>query len=84
MRRDETLEMIRACDPTEAEMIQEMLRNNSIDSTLQGKESAEILPAMGDLDEVRIWVKPADATRARELVDAFFTGNVDETDRKAS
>ena len=70
---DQPLEMIKMCGPTEAEMIQEMLGNNGIEAFLQGKESAETLPATGDLDEVRIWVNPDQAAAARELVEAFFT-----------
>ena len=68
----ERLELVKICGPTEAEMIQEMLRNNGIESTLQGEHSAIALPATGDLDEVRIWVRHADAPRAEELLDAFF------------
>ena len=69
---DQPLEMIKMSGPTEAEMIQEMLGNNGIEAMLQGKESAETLPATGNLDEVRIWVKPEQAAEARELVEAFF------------
>ena len=70
--RDKPLELLRVCGPTEAEMIQEMLQNNGIECTLQGEVSAITLPATGDLDEVRVWVNPADAPQARTLVDAFF------------
>jgi hypothetical protein len=66
------LELVKVSGPTEAEMIGEMLKNNGIESTLQGEIAANTLPATGNLDEVRIWVKPEDAERARELVDAFF------------
>jgi len=71
MRND--LEMIATCGPTEAQMIEELLKNNGIDCTLQGNVSANILPTENDLDEVRIWVRPENAPAAQELVDAFFT-----------
>ena len=67
------LEMIATCGPTEAQMIEELLRNNGIECTLQGNVSANILPTENDLDEVRIWVHPENAPAAQELVDAFFT-----------
>src|SRR5262245_6718800 len=70
--RDESLELVKICGPTEAEMVAEMLLNNGIESTLQGEVAATQLPATSDLDEVRIWVRPEDADRAHELVDAFF------------
>jgi hypothetical protein len=71
--REEPLELVKICGPTEAEMIEEMLGNNDIESTLQGELAATTLPATGELDEVRIWVRPEDAERARELIDAFFS-----------
>jgi hypothetical protein len=67
------LEMIATCGPTEAQMIEELLKNNGIESTLQGNAMANVLPTESDLDEVRIWVKREDARAAQELVDAFFT-----------
>lgn len=70
---DESLELVKICGPTEAEMVAEMLRNNGIESTLQGELSATQLPATGDLDEVRIWVRAEDAEQAHEIVDAFFS-----------
>jgi hypothetical protein len=71
---DETpLELIKICGPTEAQMIEEMLRNNGIECTLQGDVSSTPWPATGELDEVRVWVRQHDAARAEELVDAFFT-----------
>jgi hypothetical protein len=73
LRNEEPLELIKICGPTEAEMIQEMLTNNGIESTLQGEAAASTLPATSDLDEVRIWVRREDAERAREFVEAFFT-----------
>ena len=67
-----SLELVRVCGPTEAEMIREVLANNGIESTLQGEHAAQALPATGSLDEVRIWVSPGDAARAREFIEAFF------------
>jgi hypothetical protein len=67
------LEMIATCGATEAQMIGELLKNNGIESTLQGNVPANILPTESDLDEVRVWVKREDARTAQELVDAFFT-----------
>jgi hypothetical protein len=71
-QHDESLELVKICGPTEAEMLAEMLRNNGIESTLQGEIAATQLPATSDLDEVRVWVRPEDAETAHELVDAFF------------
>src|SRR6267142_1097400 len=70
---DEALEMIATSGPTEAKMIEELLRNNGIECTLQGDATSTPLPTESDLDEIRIWVKPADAELAQELVDAFFS-----------
>jgi hypothetical protein len=70
---DEALEMIATSGPTEAKMIEELLRNNGIECTLQGDATSMPLPTESDLDEIRIWVKPADAEQAQELVDAFFS-----------
>ena len=69
---NDALELVKICGPTEAEMIREVLANNGIESTLQGEQAAQTLPATGDLDEVRIWVRPGDARRANELITAFF------------
>src|SRR5262249_49329939 len=85
LRNDEPLEMVKACGPTEAEMIQEMLANNGIESNLQGDFAAITIPATSDLDEVRIWVRSEDAAKARELITAFFTPvetefNADDTE----
>src|SRR5262249_15061868 len=72
IRDEEPLELVKICGPTEAEMIQEMLKNNGIETTLQGELSALTLPATSDLDEVRIWVRQADVEKAEELLEAFF------------
>ena len=71
---DETpLELIKICGPTEAQMIEEMFRNNGIECMLQGDVSSNPWPATGELDEVRVWVRQQDASKAEELVGAFFT-----------
>jgi hypothetical protein len=69
---DEPLKLLRITGPTEAPMIEELLRHNKIESIIQGEESASVLPAAGDLTEVRIWVRESDLSRSSELVDAFF------------
>lgn len=70
---EEPLELVKVCGPTEAQMVEEMLRNNDIECTLQGDVRSTPWPATSDLDEVRIWVRQRDAAKALELVDAFFT-----------
>jgi hypothetical protein len=67
------LEMVATCGATEAQMIEELLRNNGIECTLQGNVTANVLPTESDLDEVRVWVKRENAAAAQELVEAFFT-----------
>src|SRR5438445_5248179 len=69
----EPLQMIAVAGPAEAQMIEEMLKNNGIDCTLQGDVVSTPWPTKSDLDEVRIFVRPEDATRADELVQAYFT-----------
>ena len=73
LRADETLKMIAVAGPTEAQMIEEILRNNGIESTLQGDVVSTPWPTVSDLDEIRIFVKPKDVAAAQELVNAFFT-----------
>jgi hypothetical protein len=70
---DEPLEIVAISGPAEAQMIEEMLRNNGIDCTLQGDVQSNPLPSVSDLDEVRVLVRHSDFGRAEELVDAFFT-----------
>src|SRR5215831_6728083 len=70
---EEPLEIAAVAGPSEAQMIEEMLKNNGIDCTLQGDVVSTPWPTVSDLDEVRVFVKRADAARAQELVDAFFT-----------
>lgn len=73
MKEDEDLEVVAVCGPAEAQMIEELLKKNDIDSLLQGSGPSNPLPATGDLDEVRVMVRPSDVTKAEELVDAFFS-----------
>jgi Putative prokaryotic signal transducing protein len=73
LRDNEPLKMVAVAGPAEAQMIEEMLRNNGIDCTLQGDVVSTPWPTKSDLDEVRVFVKNADAARADELVQAFFT-----------
>jgi len=70
---DDELRMVAVSGPAEAQMIEEVLRNNGIDCTMQGDVLSAPWPTKSDLDEVRIFVKPEDARRAEELVQAFFT-----------
>ena len=70
---DEPLEMVAVAGPAEAQMIEEMLKNNGIECTLQGDIASTTFPTVSDLDEVRVFVKREDAARAQELVEAFFT-----------
>src|ERR1043165_8473679 len=70
---DEPLDMVAVAGPSEAQMIEEMLKNNGIECTLQGDVVSTPWPTVSDLDEVRIFVKRVDASRAQELVEGFFT-----------
>jgi hypothetical protein len=70
---DEPLAMVAVAGPAEAQMIEELLKNNGIECTLQGDVISTPWPTVSDLDEVRVFVKTADAARAQELVDGFFT-----------
>ncbi len=70
---EEPLEVVAVSGPAEAQMIEELLKNNGIECTLQGSGSAPVLPTVSDLDEVRVFVKHTDAERAQELVEGFFT-----------
>ena len=73
LANDEPLKMIAVAGPAEAQMIEEMLKNNGIDCALQGDVVSTLWPTKSDLDEIRIFVKPEDAARADELVQAYFT-----------
>jgi hypothetical protein len=70
---EEPLEIVAATGPAEAQMIEEMLKNNGIDCTLQGDVVSTPWPTVSDLDEVRVFVRRADRQRAQELVDGFFS-----------
>ena len=70
---DEPLKMVAVSGPAEAQMIEEMLKNNDIECSLQGDVMSTPWPTKSDLDEIRIFVKQQDAARAEELVQAFFT-----------
>ena len=70
---DEPFEMVAVAGPAEAQMIEEILKNNGIESTLQGAGRSTPWPTVSDLDEVHVFVKQKDATRAQELVEGFFT-----------
>jgi Putative prokaryotic signal transducing protein len=73
IRNEESLEIVAVAGPAEAQMIEELLKNNGIDCTLQGDVVSTPWPTFSDLDEVRVFVRRADAQRAQELVDGFFT-----------
>ena len=73
VRNNEPLVVIAVAGPAEAQMIEEMLKNNGIDCTLQGDVVSTPWPTVSDLDEVRVFVRRTDAGRAQELVDGFFT-----------
>jgi hypothetical protein len=75
---DEPLKMLRVTGPTEAPMIEELLKNNGINVILQGQAAAATIPAAGELNEVRIWVAAAHAVRAHELIAAFFDDDSEE------
>src|SRR5215510_12275586 len=70
---DEPLDLVAVAGPAEAQMIEEMLKNNGIDCTLQGDVVSTPWPTVSDLDEVRVLVPRHESARAQELVDAFFT-----------
>jgi hypothetical protein len=70
---DEPLKMVAVSGPAEAQMIEEVLKNNGIDCTLQGDVVSTPWPTKSDLDEIRVFVNARDASRAEELVQAFFT-----------
>ena len=70
---DEPLEMVAVAGPAEAQMIEELLKNNGIECTLEGNVASNPWPTVSDLDEVRVFVKHEDSERAQELVESFFT-----------
>ena len=73
----EPLRLARICGPTEAPMIEELLKNNDIDSVVQGEMTAVTIPAAGELTEVRVWLGGPDLVTANELIEAFFAGNAE-------
>ena len=77
---DEPLRMVYIAGPTEAPMIAELLANNGIESIVQGEEEASLIPATGDLTQVRIWVRQSDLASADELIEAFFENPTDDGD----
>jgi hypothetical protein len=70
---NEPLEIVAVAGPAEAQMIEEILKNNGIDCTLQGDVVSTPWPTVSDLDEVRVLVRRTDVARAQELVEGFFT-----------
>jgi hypothetical protein len=70
---DQPLEMVAVAGPAEAQMIEEILKNNGIDCSLQGDVVSTPWPTKSDLDEIRIFVSKANSSRAQELVEAYFT-----------
>ena len=80
---DDPLRLLRVTGPTEAPMIEELLKNNGIGSILQGEASASTIPATGELNEVRIWVKASNAVRAHQLIEAFFDDDSTELKENA-
>ena len=70
---NEDMELVAVAGPAEAQMIEEILKNNGIVASLQGDVVSTPWPTVSDLDEIRIFVRQADAAKAQELVEAFFT-----------
>jgi hypothetical protein len=70
---EERLEIVAVAGPAEAQMIEELLKNNGIDCSLQGDVASTTWPTVSDLDEVRVLVKHKDVPVAQELVEGFFT-----------
>jgi hypothetical protein len=73
LQDDEPLKVVAVAGPAEAQMIEEMLKNNGIDCSLQGDVVSTPWPTVSDLDEVRVLVSAEHFGRADELVNAFFT-----------
>jgi hypothetical protein len=70
---DDNMDIVAVAGPAEAQMIEEMLKNNGIECTLRGNVASTPFPSVSDLDEVRVLVDRKDSARAQEFVDAFFT-----------
>jgi hypothetical protein len=73
LSNNEPQEVVAVAGPAEAQMIEELLKNNGIDCSLQGNVASTTFPTNSDLDEVRVFVPLHDAARAKELVEGFFT-----------
>lgn len=60
--------------PAEAGMIAELLRNNGVETILQGANfaSLEPLPMRGGFSEIRLLVRADSLDAARQLYQAFF------------
>jgi hypothetical protein len=70
---NQPLELVAVAGPAEAQMIEEVLKNNGIECSLQGDVVSTPWPTTSDLDEVRVFVKQADSAHAQELIEAYFT-----------
>src|SRR5262245_66012619 len=70
---EDPLKMVAVAGPAEAQMIEEFLKNNGIVCALQGNYVAPTWPTVSDLDEVRVFVKRSDLSRAEEFIEGFFT-----------
>ncbi len=78
---DERLDLIELANfgtVSEAEMIQELLSNNSIETVLRGETDSISSPAHAE--PVTLLVQRKDLDAARELYDAFFAGEVDDAE----
>ena len=73
LSKEEPLKMVAVSGPTEAQMIEEVLKNNGIECVLEGNVVAPTWPTVSDLDEIRVFVKAKDVLRAEELIEGFFT-----------
>jgi len=73
LANDEPLKIVAVAGPSEAQMIEELLKNNGIDCTLQGDVISTPWPTVSDLDEIRVFVKRSDVELAEELIEGFFT-----------
>ena len=69
----EPLEVVAVAGPAEAQMIEELLKNNGIDCSLQGNIPSQPWPTLSDLGEVRVLVMRKDVEQAQELIEGFFT-----------
>ena len=58
----------------EAGMVDQLLRNNNIDTALQGANfgGLEPLPLIGGYSEIQLLVRKSELEEAQQLYDAFF------------